>query len=116
MDAEPNPGDDDLRTRLHAMETKLRRMRDQRNTHSENARRAADSRNAVQEQGKTLREAINERMESQKEIRNKARVHKARRDEIDRKSTRLNSSHKPISYAVFCLKKKKSENRQNIQN
>ena len=25
---------------------------------------------------------------------------------LDRKSTRLNSSHKPISYAVFCLKKK----------
>src|SRR5258708_15906261 len=28
-------------------------------------------------------------------------------DEIDRKSTRLNSSHQIISYAVFCLKKKK---------
>ena len=28
----------------------------------------------------------------------------------DRKSTRLNSSHKPISYAVFCLKKKKNNN------
>src|SRR2546426_2447031 len=28
-------------------------------------------------------------------------------DEIDRKSTRLNSSHLVISYAVFCLKKKK---------
>ena len=28
-------------------------------------------------------------------------------DGEDRKSTRLNSSHKPISYAVFCLKKKK---------
>src|SRR5207245_9204895 len=27
--------------------------------------------------------------------------------EIDRKSTRLNSSHGSISYAVFCLKKKK---------
>src|SRR5439155_19981033 len=27
----------------------------------------------------------------------------------DRKSTRLNSSHVAISYAVFCLKKKKSE-------
>src|SRR5207249_8777310 len=27
---------------------------------------------------------------------------------IDRKSTRLNSSHVSISYAVFCLKKKKS--------
>src|SRR3712207_8027288 len=28
------------------------------------------------------------------------------RGEIDRKSTRLNSSHANISYAVFCLKKK----------
>src|SRR3712207_7434149 len=28
--------------------------------------------------------------------------------EIDRKSTRLNSSHANISYAVFCLKKKKN--------
>src|SRR2546430_12184045 len=28
-------------------------------------------------------------------------------EEIDRKSTRLNSSHSQISYAVFCLKKKK---------
>src|SRR5207249_11854524 len=29
----------------------------------------------------------------------------------DRKSTRLNSSHVSISYAVFCLKKKKSQHR-----
>src|SRR5438477_6214397 len=28
----------------------------------------------------------------------------------DRKSTRLNSSHMSISYAVFCLKKKKNKN------
>src|SRR2546430_10431211 len=28
----------------------------------------------------------------------------------DRKSTRLNSSHSQISYAVFCLKKKKTHN------
>src|SRR5438270_9547769 len=28
-------------------------------------------------------------------------------DVVDRKSTRLNSSHSQISYAVFCLKKKK---------
>src|SRR5947208_4138387 len=28
----------------------------------------------------------------------------------DRKSTRLNSSHQIISYAVFCLKKKKNRN------
>src|SRR5690242_21882809 len=32
-----------------------------------------------------------------------------RRGEIDRKSTRLNSSHMSISYAVFCLKKKKKK-------
>src|SRR5947207_12595571 len=31
----------------------------------------------------------------------------ARFERIDRKSTRLNSSHTVISYAVFCLKKKK---------
>src|SRR2546430_5561202 len=30
-------------------------------------------------------------------------------DEEDRKSTRLNSSHSQISYAVFCLKKKKTQ-------
>src|SRR5438034_3063662 len=30
----------------------------------------------------------------------------------DRKSTRLNSSHTVISYAVFCLKKKKKKNKQ----
>src|SRR2546430_6437008 len=29
--------------------------------------------------------------------------------ETDRKSTRLNSSHSQISYAVFCLKKKKKD-------
>src|SRR5438309_6619963 len=29
----------------------------------------------------------------------------------DRKSTRLNSSHSSISYAVFCLKKKKKKNK-----
>src|SRR2546429_1378970 len=32
---------------------------------------------------------------------------KGRKDLADRKSTRLNSSHGYISYAVFCLKKKK---------
>src|SRR5256886_4618425 len=31
---------------------------------------------------------------------------------VDRKSTRLNSSHSQISYAVFCLKKKKTYQRQ----
>src|SRR2546430_10235822 len=33
---------------------------------------------------------------------------RGRADQADRKSTRLNSSHSQISYAVFCLKKKKT--------
>src|SRR5260370_2360926 len=33
---------------------------------------------------------------------------------IDRKSTRLNSSHQIISYAVFCLKKKKEQGRRQV--
>src|SRR5436190_15832833 len=38
-----------------------------------------------------------------------ARFGQERRRPQDRKSTRLNSSHTVISYAVFCLKKKKLE-------
>src|SRR2546427_2419505 len=33
----------------------------------------------------------------------------------DRKSTRLNSSHSQISYAVFCLKKKKKKRKESVQ-
>src|SRR5256885_17217262 len=44
-------------------------------------------------------------------IREEPRVHDGEENEksfgLDRKSTRLNSSHLVISYAVFCLKKKK---------
>src|SRR5438105_11695868 len=50
--------------------------------------------------------------------RRRSRTHRDRRhrrdtagDRQDRKSTRLNSSHEWISYAVFCLKKKKIEER-----
>src|SRR5947209_8976302 len=35
---------------------------------------------------------------------------------VDRKSTRLNSSHANISYAVFCLKKKKKKKHSKITN
>src|SRR5688572_31658949 len=38
----------------------------------------------------------------------------ATRAMADRKSTRLNSSHSQISYAVFCLKKKKTSIKINI--
>src|SRR5260221_7264236 len=36
--------------------------------------------------------------------------------QLDRKSTRLNSSHTVISYAVFCLKKKKKKTGDSHQN
>src|SRR5690349_23392932 len=49
-----------------------------------------------------------ERSTSGRPTRSRACLVKARRD---RKSTRLNSSHVEISYAVFCLKKKKKTKR-----
>src|SRR5207249_8725968 len=45
--------------------------------------------------------------------RGSARERRGKR--IDRKSTRLNSSHVSISYAVFCLKKKKKANDSNTE-
>src|SRR5258707_8537451 len=44
----------------------------------------------------------------QQDERADARNHHGQ-DQADRKSTRLNSSHANISYAVFCLKKKKEK-------
>src|SRR2546430_10319884 len=48
---------------------------------------------------------------AEQQIRPARRAEIARRDFgfQDRKSTRLNSSHSQISYAVFCLKKKKKK-------
>src|SRR5438045_7674048 len=44
----------------------------------------------------------------------RARRRASRPDPPDRKSTRLNSSHLGISYAVFCLKKKKKTIQKDI--
>src|SRR5205814_3781764 len=52
------------------------------------------------------RDSINKRATGSRDVA----LRSARRD---RKSTRLNSSHLGISYAVFCLKKKKKNNRKN---
>src|SRR5438270_5392420 len=42
-------------------------------------------------------------------VLDRAAVRRVRASRRDRKSTRLNSSHRQKSYAVFCLKKKKNE-------
>src|SRR2546422_4462824 len=51
------------------------------------------------------------RVRAERDPRVVGRVHGAARvlGDVDRKSTRLNSSHGYISYAVFCLKKKKKQ-------
>src|SRR2546427_9235111 len=46
--------------------------------------------------------------------REAAREAYLRRPDGDRKSTRLNSSHSQISYAVFCLKKKKKNTLESL--
>src|SRR3712207_8366532 len=49
-----------------------------------------------------------------KEVIEKLNTNKEIRHVTDRKSTRLNSSHANISYAVFCLKKKTALNISNL--
>src|SRR5206468_9073547 len=49
-------------------------------------------------------------------VRRSAHRDDLRRGQRDRKSTRLNSSHDQISYAVFCLKKKKHARRNSSIN
>src|SRR5690554_7652834 len=50
-----------------------------------------------------------------KEINLNNEQYQIKSPEEDRKSTRLNSSHVRISYAVFCLKKKKKTKNKNTQ-
>src|SRR5438105_7923113 len=86
-----------------------------RSTRRENERLRKEIEQLRQEQGRLrgererLREE-NERLKRQLEEAQRANKRQAApfsRDHRDRKSTRLNSSHEWISYAVFCLKKKK---------
>src|SRR5438876_8882360 len=54
--------------------------------------------------------AADARQQARGNRRSARRRHRRRhRPQGDRKSTRLNSSHPSISYAVFCLKKKKNK-------
>src|SRR2546426_1830342 len=60
-------------------------------------------------QGDELRERqAADHRDPERAARFRADAHAERNGEGDRKSTRLNSSHLVISYAVFCLKKKTS--------
>src|SRR5205807_5692285 len=83
-----------------------------RDLHSFPTRRSSDLRPSTSASATTISRAR----------RSRARSRRARRSRTwnallaaivlaDRKSTRLNSSHLVISYAVFCLKKKKNNNK-----
>src|SRR2546422_3503284 len=59
------------------------------------------------EENRALRQHIARLQEENARLRETAVAATRLRDLLERKSTRLNSSHGYISYAVFCLKKKK---------
>src|SRR5437764_6046923 len=61
------------------------------------------------------RRCRHERPATPRALRRVARRANGARDILDRKSTRLNSSHRCISYAVFCLKKKKNKKKNKIR-
>src|SRR5207244_13333092 len=83
-------------------------------------RRSSDLRRTAPRHGLQALASANERNRSQAALRHDEERYRARSPRadhpfdhffralrmIDRKSTRLNSSHQIISYAVFCLKKK----------
>src|SRR2546426_7365917 len=58
----------------------------------------------------TLFRSLRDGLDHHQVIRGEHRARVIDRFRLDRKSTRLNSSHLVISYAVFCLKKKKKIN------
>src|SRR5437870_7876250 len=58
---------------------------------------------------RSARGMIRSRARSLSSVGKVDRAASSTRDSVDRKSTRLNSSHVAISYAVFCLKKKKNQ-------
>src|SRR2546427_3643056 len=62
--------------------------------------------------GRVRRRGGAQRLRKRPTRRSRARPLWPRRTKLDRKSTRLNSSHSQISYAVFCLKKKKKKARR----
>src|SRR5438128_3427280 len=65
---------------------------------------------AVVDDERTLRESCHSVLQAEGyNVALCGRGNEARETHRDRKSTRLNSSHGSISYAVFCLKKKKKE-------
>ena len=78
---EEKPGED-LRTRLHAMESKVRKLRDMRNMHNDEAKRLADKRNTIQSQYKEHREKLDVELASVRALRAEIKALKEKRNAI----------------------------------
>ena len=74
--------DADLRDHLHQMEAKVRKLRDGRNNHNDQAKRFAEQRNAIQAQYGEHREKVDLAVAKVKVIRAEQNVHKERRNAI----------------------------------
>src|SRR5438034_4775083 len=72
-------------------------------------RRLGSGRSRLQDDHRATTEAVGNALDSQPRQRNYCPSLFPAQWPLDRKSTRLNSSHTVISYAVFCLKKKKKK-------
>ena len=81
-DTPENKPDAELRDALHAMEAKVRKLREVRNQHNDNARRAADQRNQCQAQYKEHREKVDLVLSEVKAIRAEIRLFKEKRNAI----------------------------------
>src|SRR5207302_6370860 len=88
---------------------------DHRNLHSFPTRRSSDLiQQATRGLAVAIFQAVREKCFHAKMVRQRAKnvfQQLPNQHDLDRKSTRLNSSHVKISYAVFCLKKKKKTDR-----
>jgi len=80
--AEEELPDADLRDQLHAMESKVRKLRDIRNTHHDEAKRAADKRNNIQSQYREHREKLDLDLAEVRAIRSEVKAFKERRNAI----------------------------------
>src|SRR5206468_11849828 len=82
---------------------------DHRDLHSFPTRRSSDLRPTSRLRAPSVRAQLRLRIHARFCARLPAGARFQTRLKSDRKSTRLNSSHDQISYAVFCLKKKKTQ-------
>ena len=86
--------DGDLRERLHAMESKVRKMREVRNNFNDQAKVSADKRNSVQSQYKEHKEKIDLVLAEVKAIRAEIKMFKQKRNAIQAQMKSLFTRHK----------------------